>query len=68
MRAAEGWLVINADSHDQVSPEASEGIPREYNIHRPGGAACYLAQTTTLQVLCGMLSLKPNNASHANAI
>ncbi len=29
-RAAEGWLVINVDSHDKLPSDASGGVPRNY--------------------------------------
>src|SRR5207248_6168318 len=29
-RAAEGWLVINVDSHDKLPSEPSGNIPRDY--------------------------------------
>lgn len=30
MRAAEGWLVINVDSHDKLPSDPSGGVPRDY--------------------------------------
>lgn len=30
MRAAEGWLVLNVDSHDKLPSEASGNMPRNY--------------------------------------
>ena len=31
MRAAEGWLVLNVDSHDKLPSDPSGGIPTNYN-------------------------------------
>lgn len=31
MRAAEGWLVLNVDSHDKLPSDPSGGIPTDYN-------------------------------------
>jgi cephalosporin-C deacetylase-like acetyl esterase len=31
MRASQGWLVLNVDSHDKLPSDPSGGIPRNYN-------------------------------------